>query len=895
MLPAASPYGSALAQEAPAADTANALAEVVVTGSRIRGAAPVGSSVVGLERADIESAAGVTVDRVIKEQPMVFDLGVSETSRNQSGGSGNIVWGNAINLHGIGPYATLVLVDGHRVVSNGRSVDPSVMPSLGVERIEIVADGASAIYGSDAVAGVVNLVPRRSLDGVDVSLRYGAANDFNEYQAGIAGGHTWDSGQFMVAYEHSFRSNLSGDDRDYFTSDQRASGGRDYRTTQCNPGTLRVGATAASANTTFAIPQQGVTSATASTLVTGTSNLCDLAPGQDLLPEQTYNSLNATYTQRFNDWLELFADGFYSKREFVRQPAYAIISRQEVTTGNVFFVRPPGTGTTPTWIDYSFSGDLPRDTQTGSSENWEVTPGLRFNLPHGIRMEALFTYGKTDDQSNSYRGTNNTELTRALGGTTAAPVITTADTALDVYGLHRTSAATLARISDQIFLAPTLSTFKGYELRFDGPLFDLPAGAVRFATGYEGQDMTYALGLARGGPTTPMVYRNFDRNVDSGYLELYVPVFGAANAIPAIAKLDLTASIRYDDYGAVGNTSNPKFGINWSPIDSLKLRGSWGTSFRAPLITEIYGNSNNLFGQQYQNPAGGPTLLGFAQSGENQGLNPEEATTWSTGFDWDPTSTTRLSLTYFDITYEKQVANFLSNLNVLSLENELTGTDIILRGAAAGARLYDVNITQGIALARGGPFPGGDPRNATLYVDGRNQNLGTSVTSGIDLQFTQRWATNSIGDFGLNIGASYFTKFATSVTPNGARVDRLNDIYNPLSFKGRAAVTWNLAPVTTQLVVNYVNSYNNTQVTPNEKVDSYMPVDLTVTLHGDDMAWLGSFGAGLAFSLEARNVFDEDPPYVNVGQSGNGGGGFDPTAANPIGRLIGVRVSKNWR
>jgi iron complex outermembrane receptor protein len=74
-----------------------------------------------------------------------------------------------------------------------------------------------------------------------------------------------------------------------------------------------------------------------------------------------------------------------------------------------------------------------------------------------------------------------------------------------------------------------------------------------------------------------------------------------------------------------------------------------------------------------------------------------------------------------------------------------------------------------------------------------------------------------------------------------------------------------------------------------------MPVDLTVTLHGDDMAWLGSFGAGLAFSLEARNVFDEDPPYVNVGQSGNGGGGFDPTAANPIGRLIGVRVSKNWR
>jgi iron complex outermembrane receptor protein len=508
-------------------------------------------------------------------------------------------------------------------------------------------------------------------------------------------------------------------------------------------------------------------------------------------------------------------------------------------------------------------------------------------LPRDIRMEALFTYGEADDQSNSYRGINNTALTARMAD--PSPY-----SAFDPYGLHRTSAATLNAISDQIFLAPTGAIFKGYELRFDGPLFDLPAGSMRFATGYEGQDMNYTLGLARGGPTAPMVNRRFSRKVDSGYLELLVPVFGADNAIPLVAKLDLTASVRYDDYGDFGDTTNPKFGMNWSPIDALKFRGSWGTSFRAPLITEIYGNSNNLFGQQYQNPAGGPTLLGFAQSGENRGLNPEEATTWSAGLDWDPTANTRLSLTYFDITYEKQVANFLSNLNVLALESELVGTGIILRGAEAGARVYDLNVNQGIQLARG-TFPGGNPANATLYVDGRNLNLGTSVTSGIDLQFTQRLPTDGIGDFALNVGASYFTKFESSVTPSGQRVDRLNDIYNPLRFKGRAALTWNLAPITTQLVVNYVNSYNNTQVTPNETVDSYMPIDLTVTLHGDDMEWLGSFGDALSLSLEARNVLDEEPPYVNVGQSGNGGGGFDPTASNPIGRLIGIRISKNWR
>ena len=101
---------------------------------------------------------------MVKEIPQNFDLGVSENSRGQSGGSGNIVYGNTVNLRGIGPYATLVLIDGHRVTSNSRSVDPSILPSLGVERVEVVADGASAIYGSDAVAGVVNIIPRRNFE-----------------------------------------------------------------------------------------------------------------------------------------------------------------------------------------------------------------------------------------------------------------------------------------------------------------------------------------------------------------------------------------------------------------------------------------------------------------------------------------------------------------------------------------------------------------------------------------------------------------------------------------------------------------------------------------------------------------------------------------------------------
>src|SRR5690606_36815716 len=111
-------------------------------------------------------------------------------------------------------------------------------------------------------------------------------------------------------------------------------------------------------------------------------------------------------------------------------------------------------------------------------------------------------------------------------------------------------------------------------------------------------------GSARGAPTTPVVYREFERSVDSVYAELYVPVFGAENAIPGFYRLEFNAALRHDKYSDVGNTTNPKFGLNWSPVSGIRLRGSYGTSFRAPTIPEIYGNSNNLLVQKYQNPAG---------------------------------------------------------------------------------------------------------------------------------------------------------------------------------------------------------------------------------------------------------------------------------------------------
>lgn len=852
------------------------ITEVVVTGSRVRGAEPVGSAVIALDRDALADAGQVTIDRIIKDLPLNFDLGVSENSRGQSGGAGNIVYGNTVNLRGIGPYATLIMVDGHRVTNNSRSTDPSILPTLAVSRVEVVADGASAIYGSDAVAGVVNLIPRRDLNGAEVFARKGFTvdGDFREAVYGAALGSVGDNGQAMFAYEHVDRDNLLGDDRGFFAADQTARGGRDYRTTRCSPGTIVAG------TTTYAIPSSGVTQATAGSLAAGTANRCNELDGQDLIPSQKYDSFAVTASYDLAPWVSFFSDAYLSNRRFYRRTAYAS-TRLTVPQTNAFFVRPTGFTGTSYSLDYNFAGDLPPNDSWGRAKNWQFTPGLRFKLPHDWQVEALFDYGATRDNSLQYYGTNNAALTAALAS--ADPL-----TAFDPYGLHRTQASVLAGIANQIFFAPTKSDFKGYELRLNGSLYKLPGGDLALATGYERQENDVALGSARGGPTTALSWRYFGRNVNSGYAELQIPIVGAANARAGVRRLTLNAAVRYDDYSDVGSTTNEKFGATWRPIDNLAIRASYGTSFRAPLISQIYGNSNNLFVQTYQNPAGG-TLTGVALSGANTGLGPETANTWSTGFDWDITDDVKTSVTYFDIKYKGQVDSYLSNLAILAREADFAGTGIILRGAAAGTRVQDL-INQGIGVV--GTLPGGSAANVTVFVDGRSQNLSVSRMKGFDLASSYRLRTEGFGTFSFSLSGTYLTDFNVAITSTAAPADRLNTIFNPLQLKLRGAVNWNMGQYRASAVVNRVHGYQNNAVTPVEGVGPYTPVDVTLNRDLSDVGgWLAE---GLDVGIEIRNALNEKPPYVNLAPSANGSGGYDATAASPVGRLFAVSLRKKW-
>jgi iron complex outermembrane receptor protein len=856
-----------------------AVEEIMITGTRVRGAEPVGTAVQVIDRDKMADAGQVSIDRMIKDLPQNFDLGVSENSRNTSGGAGNIVYGNTVNLRGIGPYATLIMVDGHRVINNSRSFDPSVLPTLGVERVEVIADGSSAIYGSDAIAGVVNLIPRRNLDGVEALARYGMSEDgdYSENMVGVAVGKEWADAKFMLAFEHVERDNLSGDDRDFFRSDQRDSGGKDYRVTRCNPGTLRIG------TTTYALPSGGLTSANAAGLGAGSSNKCNDLVGQDLFPNQEYDSFNSTASWDFSDSLTFLFDGFHSKRTFARNPAFASATLTVPQT-NAFFVRPPGFTGTSYQIDYNFMKDLPRDLNEGFARNWELSPGFRADLPADWQLDGVVTYGRNDDSSDTVAGLNNTALATALASSDP-------NAAFDPYGQGRTTQSVRNLLGNQIFLAPTKNEFLGYELRANGALMELPGGDLALATGYERQDQQVELGSARGNPGTPIAWRTFDREVDSVYAELLVPVIGAGNARPGIEKLEFTAALRYDDYSDVGDTTNGKLGASWKPSAATRVRASYGTSFRAPLITQIYGNSNALFGQSYQNPAGGAPLAGFALSGANLGLGPEEATTRTLGFDWDLTPNLSLGLTAFDVEYENQVEAYLANLALLSRESEFAGTGLILRGNAAAERVVAL-LAEGITLARGS-FPGGNPNNVTLFVDGRNNNLGTSRTKGIDFQVDYSFDTANLGSFGLSVNGTLLTSYDLSITATAPLVDKLDLIFNPLKLKTRASLNWDYSNWHGVLAATHVGGYTNDAITPHECVSSWSPVDMRLTYSVPETGALDVL-AGLTVGVELRNAFDAEPPYVNIAPSLNGSGGYDATAANPIGRLFALTLNKTW-
>lgn len=852
-----------------ATDEGRMLDRVVTTGSRIRGVDPVGSNVISVGQADLENTSALTTQDLLNQIPQVSREGFNEgTFQNVSGGL-NVTRGSAINLRGVGSRATLPLLDGHRMAFNGTTggqIDPSVIPTLAIGRIEVVADGASALYGADAVAGVFNMALRRDLDGFEANARYGAADSLDQWSVGFAGGSLWETGQLMIAFEHTYRSELAGMDRDWYTADNTGNGGTDLRLTQCNPGNIIID------GVTYPVPAGG---ATPENLVPGTPNRCDDTRLGDILPSQERDVVTATFQQELTDWLEFSGSAVYLEREvdgkFVFQGPARLFETLTIPSTNPYFVLPDGVTATSETVEYSFGPEYGGIPYVASEQTVHLVGGFNVSLGHDWKAWIGGVYGHNDSfQSNLWINPG------ALAAAVNSP---NPSTALNPFGPN--DPAILDSIFSFVFAPEGENDLTVLELKADGPLFEVPAGTVRIAIGAEHAESEVIGGTTQGpvanASRTPVAV---SREVDSVFGEVYVPL--ADN--DAFGSLELSAALRYDNYSDFGSTTNPKIGLTYEPMPSLQFKASYGTSFRAPLLTNTVTarGGARLTGGFRPDAQGNQIPIAMLAAG-NPNLEPETATTYSFGVTFEPESLPgfRANLNYYNLDYEDQILSVQNDQTLLSQLDVYEG--VVVTDFGRPYSPAEVMAIPEVAAAmaegvqnRGLAFP-------TLYlIDARPFNLGRTKTDGVDFDFS--YTTHMAGgDLTSRIAGAYVLSYDVQQVAGAPVIDRLNTYQNPLQFKFRATTLWQGDAYDLGAYVNYSNSYDIPTSPNNTSVDSFTTLDLHGALHLSELFDNASLG-DTTLALDIQNVFDEDPPFIDIL------GAYDPNEGSPIGRLVTVTV-----
>ncbi len=827
--------------------------EIVVTGTSIRGIPPTGSGLIGVTREDAKLIGAASTPELLATVPQLNSFNTAP--RTSNGGLGSFAPG----LRGLPPAATLPLMNGHRLISGSTqqtNPDYPFLPELAIERVEIVADGASAIYGSDAVAGVVNFITRRRVSGLEANVRYGFADDYHAFNAGGIFGHDWGSGSFVAAYQYSENSNITGADRRYRSLDFRAAGGVDTRSAVCPDANVNL-----FTGTIYAAPS----------LAPGL-NTCDPRGPVDLVPENRTHAAFVSARQHLSSNLTLWADVLYSDRRDVVQAALPGQTFVLITAANPFFRPPPGTGTTYEYVDFRPDNLVGADhfDQTFRVRSGNATAGLDVKLPGDFKASLYGTFNWS--RNDTFQpGINTTALTAAAAGTTTT-------TALDPFGT-RTNPAVVAAILDNPTDFTNRQRTRIGAVKIDGPLANLPGGDIKVALGAEYRRETYRQRGSSGGVGFP---EDLSRNIASVYGELFVPIVGEGNAGPMAHSLALSLSGRYDHYSDFGSTTNPKVGITWEPVEGVNLRGSYGRSFRAPGLRDLGSTVGSYYAAAALVDAFGARdpLRGAAQVntillfGGNQNLKPEKARTFSLGVDLKPRFAPDLTAgaTFYDIRY-RDVIGTPSGLGALLFTDPTFASLVIRDPSAAQVTSAITNTVPFFYTFSAVPAIGN-------ILDLRQGNFGIRKTNGIDFDVRYRHTADFGTIFG-GIAGNYILKYRTQLSPTSAVSNSLDAGIPRTTLRTTLGVT--AGPVTFVNFVNHRSGVTASFATPTGtslyQSKSYTTMDLRLSVKLPDTGFM----KGTEIGLQINDLFDKTPPYF-PGTDGIGG------TYNAIGRYAAMSL-----
>lgn len=928
--------GAAMAQTAPlqTADEPqveeNTLDEVVVTGTRIRGVAATGSATVSLGREELIQSGAATPVEALREVPQIQNLGYDDAPHTAQNGNGNQQRGSTVNLRGLGSNATLLLIDGRRTAPTGNVfsfTEANQLPVSAIERVEVMADGASAIYGSDAVAGVVNYITRKNFDGLEVGVRGTTTDGYDQFGGHIMAGRSWTGpgamggGNLVISYDYDDRGGMLANESPFLSQDLRPFGGPDNRVrgnqaSSSAPGNIIVARTGANPT----VPQAGNfnyygvrpgtngTGLTASDLLLNQPNLLNIADYTTYLPEQTRNQASLYIDQDINSWLTVFYQAYGYRRESLRYNNPESALRTLPSTSPFYITGVPGVAPgAPLTVSFGLAKDLGRAAIT-HIEDTQVsqTIGMNFQLPADWRGEFSFTNSANRNCANCYGvlegNIDVNALQAALNNGTYNP-----------FSPNPASREVLERI----FPAGedhSKSILDDFILRLDGPVMQLPAGTLRAAVGAEHLNFSQARTSIGIKATSDTLGAYAERDVEAVYAEVYIPIIGEEFTLPLVQSLSISAAIRHETYSDFGDTTNPKIGVVWDVNDELTFRGAWGTSFRAPNLIE----ANPQFFSRVNftavaNNAGDPsipitntaarTTNVVTTTGSNSNLVPEEATNFSYGFNYKPAWAPGLDIEvgYYNIEYTNQILGlqtYLSSFLASATNRSLYSPYIVAAPQPTtcvnGNRsTYNPLYLGPLGLPTLTPVDETNICSAAAILYGQNTNAATNIQDGIDLTVRYPFET-SIGDFNVSLSGTKILGNELEIVPGGTVFDGTDRINYPVSLRGRAGLNWSNGPWGANAAINYVGSYTNDLPTsvagvalPVSKVDAWITLDGGATYEFDGDAGPVS---NLRVALTVRNLLNEDPPIV-LSTNGNA---FDNQNANPFGRMVTLQLTKTF-
>lgn len=851
--------------ERPAAGDAGAQGagvRIEVTGSRLRRLAAEGPLPVNVySRADIERSGQPTIER--------FLASLNESSMSAGEGASTLTQGQGtVQLRGLPLGSTLVLLNGRRIQAVGSSsadfFNLNLIPIAAVERIEVVPVGSSAVYGGDALAGVVNIILRRNVARPSLSLNAAASSGTTTAGAAIAAGDSSPSGSYLVIGSVGKTTPLNMRERDYFLdADYRRFGGRDVRTRNCTPGTVTSGSSAnlPGLGSSFAaippfapgeIPEIAEFGATA-----GTANLCNLrATGRGLTLVHgsenagLHGSMDRTLTESWTG----FAEFTYSRERLFSSDTGLSLNNVLVPATNPY--NPFGVDVRVTTVlgpDNGLQGLVRRTTYVRG------LAGVRGDLAGGWDLELAASTSRDRGDRTQRNGTTNTSAR------TAALAASSPDRALNPFTIGRAADEAVLRSIWSDGLRQSLGARDQLGLTARGPAATLPAGAVDAVFGAE-------LARDRYGTAIPGEL-DIDNSRRSGavFAELRVPLLADGPPGPQ-GRQSLVATLagRHDRYSDFGSAGTYQGGLEIRPTRSTLLRASVATSFKPPTLlqTQVDESSfpSELFG--LVDPARGNEPIVEAQvvRASNPGLGPERGRAWSVGGVWEPEDKTgaRLAFTAWRVRIDGLIAVLSPQV---TLNNEALLPGFVTRGPAEGGR----------------PGPVSRVLNAEV-------NVGEVDTAGTDVEMAYSWPT-SLGRLSVGIGATHTTRYRVTLAPGATAEERLGrrfaDFWSP-AWKGRASIglggsDWNLG-----LTSRHVGAYKDAG-SSDRRLGDWWIHDLSASFGLKSMTQrLGGAISKASLVASVNNLGNREPQYVDSTPF------FDVTQGDWRGRTVNLRLTVDW-